>query len=440
MIGTSMSILWGIISIIALITVYFHFNSKYQNFLLVTLAFVFLFLANPLILQTTLLYVALIFITILLLPHLPDHIQKKLLYFQLIFMTLFFLVTKSIFKNQFIGHSYLTLMYLGFFADILWKRTKPILNIQTLTALTFFPLSPTGPIEKISKFSQQFTVTRIFKFDKIQEALFHITLGLFKLTCISIPLIKFTQHQKYLGQIVFGPYMMAYCFFAFVQLYAEFSGIIDIARGTSLIFGINTSVNFKQPYLAESPLDIWNRWHCTLNQWLKEYIYLPFLLKTKNISLSASATLFIVILWHGFSLNYIYWGLYWLAIIAAYIQLKPILNKTKLNRSVFINRIFMIFLMSLSTICFMISTYGIWPLCKRAFDYQELSQKYNNYISQEIFNSITSILICILFMVILDTVQEQDRFKKRSLFIPLLIIAILGFGQFRGTEFYYLGL
>lgn len=435
-----MSIFFGIASVLTLFFFYYRTNSKFQNLILIVTSIAFLFLMNSSILLTAVFYLLLFLLTSYLLPRLSQGQQKKLLYFQILLIITFFLATRSTFKNQLIGHSYLTLMYLGLFADILWKRTTSQFNIETVSALTYFPLAPTGPIEKISKFSQQFTQPRRFKLENLQEGLFLISLGIFKIVCIAIPLKKYTQHQELLGQVVYGPYMFVYFFFAFVQLYTEFSGLIDIVQGLSLLFGIKTSTNFKQPYLAESPFEIWNRWHCTFNQWLKEYIYFPVLLKSKNISVSTAATIFAVILWHGFSLYYIYWAIYWLVIILLYIQLRPYLKKLNVNRSVILNRMTMIALMSFSTVCFMLSTYGPVSLLNRAFNYQQLAEKQSHFVFQEMFNSITTITLCILFMVFIETIQNQDRFKKRYLIIPFIIMAIIGLGQFHGTQFYYLGL
>lgn len=434
-----MSIFFEIVIAIILLYCYYKFNSIYQNYTLVILTILALSVFNLNILYSVLFFTANIFITTFLSPRLSLRNQKNLIKLQIIIIFIFFLTTRSLFKNQLIGHGYLTLMFIGLYADILWKRSRLELNNSLIAAMTYLPIIPIGPIEKISFFSKQFVHKRTLTLDRIKEAILFMSIGLFKITCISIPLAKFTQHQEQLGQIVYGPYLLLYFFFAFVQLYSEFSGLINLTQGISLFFGIKVSINFKQPYLAQSPIDIWNRWHCTFNHWLKEYIYLPILLKTKNIFISTLMTLFVVILWHGLTLSYVYWAVYWFLIIFAYIKFAPYLKKFKLNRSVTMNRLFMILLMSLSTSCFMIDTHGLQNIMNRVLNYRNFAEKYGNSVSELMYESLTITMLCIFLMAIFET-AESRKIKYLHFSIPIFISLIIGFGHFTGTQFFYLGL
>ena len=95
--------------------------------------------------------------------------------------------------------------------------------------------------------------------------------------------------------------------FAFaVQIYADFSGYTDIARGTARLLGIDLMVNFNHPYLATSPADFWRRWHISLSTWLRDFIYIPFggsRCSTARASFNLMATFAISGLWHGASWN-----------------------------------------------------------------------------------------------------------------------------------------
>jgi D-alanyl-lipoteichoic acid acyltransferase DltB (MBOAT superfamily) len=107
--------------------------------------------------------------------------------------------------------------------------------------------------------------------------------------------------------------------FAFaVQIYADFSGYTDIARGTARLLGIDLMVNFNHPYLATSPADFWRRWHISLSTWLRDFIYIPLggsRCSTARASFNLMATFAISGLWHGASWNYVIWGIYWGALI-----------------------------------------------------------------------------------------------------------------------------
>ena len=99
-----------------------------------------------------------------------------------------------------------------------------------------------------------------------------------------------------------------------VQIYADFSGYTDIARGTARLLGIDLMVNFNHPYLATSPADFWRRWHISLSTWMRDYIYIP--LGGSRCSMSRTCfnlmvTFAVSGLWHGASWNFVLWGIYW---------------------------------------------------------------------------------------------------------------------------------
>ena len=98
--------------------------------------------------------------------------------------------------------------------------------------------------------------------------------------------------------------------FAF-QIYCDFSGYSDIARGIAKLMGINLMVNFRQPYLATGPAEFWDRWHISLSTWLRDYLYIPLggnrkgsLMTYRNLSI----TMLLGGLWHGAAWHFVGWG------------------------------------------------------------------------------------------------------------------------------------
>jgi D-alanyl-lipoteichoic acid acyltransferase DltB (MBOAT superfamily) len=120
-------------------------------------------------------------------------------------------------------------------------------------------------------------------------------------------------------EILLGVYAFAF------QIYGDFSGYSNIARGISKWLGFELVVNFHMPYLAVSPSDLWRRWHISLSSWLRDYLYIPLggsrkgeWMTYRNLML----TMFLGGLWHGADWTYVAWGLYHGAILCLFRLLK----------------------------------------------------------------------------------------------------------------------
>ena len=109
-----------------------------------------------------------------------------------------------------------------------------------------------------------------------------------------------------------GLALLAVYAFAF-QIYGDFSGYTNMARGVAKCLGFELPLNFNLPYFATSPQDFWNRWHISLSQWLRDYLYIPLggsrrgtLLTYRNVML----TMILGGLWHGAQWTFVAWGVY----------------------------------------------------------------------------------------------------------------------------------
>jgi D-alanyl-lipoteichoic acid acyltransferase DltB (MBOAT superfamily) len=113
-----------------------------------------------------------------------------------------------------------------------------------------------------------------------------------------------------------------------MQILADFSAYTDLARGTALLLGFETSENFRQPYLSLTPTDFWNRWHITLSTWLRDYVFFPTrraLMRSRVRlpdfwinSIPPLLTMFASGLWHGAGWTFVVWGLYYGVLIVVY--------------------------------------------------------------------------------------------------------------------------
>ncbi|MCR4990668.1 MAG: MBOAT family protein [Lachnospiraceae bacterium] len=212
-----------------------------------------------------------------------------------------------------VGFSFYSLMAAGYLIDVYQGKIKPVRNFGTFfLCLSFFPLIISGPIEKIQHIQEQIEKPLIHRDeDKDMKYFLMILYGLLEKTSIAniaelLVREVFNNYQSHSGPaiviatIVFG-----------IQLYADFDGYSNIARGTAGLLGIDIIENFKQPYFSTSVKEFWRRWHISLSTWLKDYVYIPLggsrcgrIRKNVNVMI----TFLVSGLWHGVGLNYIIWG------------------------------------------------------------------------------------------------------------------------------------
>ncbi|NJR65449.1 MAG: MBOAT family protein [Leptolyngbyaceae cyanobacterium CRU_2_3] len=114
--------------------------------------------------------------------------------------------------------------------------------------------------------------------------------------------------------------MAATLLFTF-QIYCDFSGYTDIARGVAKLFGVNLVINFDLPYFSKTPSEFWQRWHISLSTWLRDYLYIPLGGNRKGKSRTYQnlmTTMVLGGLWHGAAWNYVFWGFYQGALLCIY--------------------------------------------------------------------------------------------------------------------------
>ena len=183
--------------------------------------------------------------------------------------------------------------------------------------VTFFPQLVAGPIERAGHMLPQYRGPRKVDAETWRIALGLILWGYFKKVVIADN-AAVVVNKIFALQGASFPIVWAGVFAFAVQIYADFSGYTDIARGTARLLGIDLMVNFNHPYLATSPADFWRRWHISLSTWLRDFIYIPLggsRCSTARASFNLMATFAISGLWHGASWNFVLWGVYWGALI-----------------------------------------------------------------------------------------------------------------------------
>lgn len=231
---------------------------------------------------------------------------------------LFVLPEDSIFIP--IGISYFTLMALGYLIDVYTNKIQPERSLwKYFTFTSYFPAIVQGPISRYETLSAQLFHHKTPSAEAMRKGLLCVLFGLVKKVVIAnrIALIStmiFSRYQSLGGIILYGG-MIGYS----IQLYADFSGCVDICRGVSMLFNIELPHNFDRPYLAASIRQFWRKWHMTLSSWLKDYVYIPLGGNRKGNVRGCINILIVFIvsgIWHGAEAHFIFWG-----ILHAYYQI-----------------------------------------------------------------------------------------------------------------------
>lgn len=178
--------------------------------------------------------------------------------------------------------------------------------------VAFFPQLMTGPIERGKNLFGEFRKERIFDYRAVVTGLRRIVWGFFKKAVIADSLGALIAPIWVQGANPGGLDVVLGVIAFSIQVYLDFSGCADIAIGCAGTLGIKLSENFNQPHYATSISMFWTRWHITLSNWLRDYIYIPFARKHKSrlgVYAAIMLTFFVTGIWHGSWFNFIVWGL-----------------------------------------------------------------------------------------------------------------------------------
>jgi len=212
-----------------------------------------------------------------------------------------------------IGISFYTFQSISYIIDVYRKEIKPCENFSDYTFyMTFLPHLVAGPIVRAKDFLPQIQTPQLLSASLYKEAMLRILIGLIKKLFIADYLSKYVDMVHETPQIYSGAEnlisMYAYSF----QIYFDFSGYSDIAIGIALILGYRLKENFENPYQSINISDFWRKWHISLSNWLRDYIYIPLGGNRKGIFymyLFLFLTMLIGGFWHGASWRFVVWGI-----------------------------------------------------------------------------------------------------------------------------------
>ena len=229
-----------------------------------------------------------------------------------------------------IGISFYTFQSLGYVIDIYRGQSPPCADFLTFATFdAFFPQMVSGPIERGRNLIPQLEKGASFQAAHIQDGLRLMLVGFFKKIFVADncallanyafdPKTSLNGYWAVIGVVAFG-----------FQIYSDFSGYTDIARGSAKLLGIDLMENFRFPYGSRTPSEFWGRWHISLSTWLRDYLYIP-LGGNRGTRWETLRNLAIVMLlgglWHGANWVFVLWGAYHGALLILY-RVAPPFNR-----------------------------------------------------------------------------------------------------------------
>jgi alginate O-acetyltransferase complex protein AlgI len=211
-----------------------------------------------------------------------------------------------------VGISFYTFQTMSYTIDVYQGRLPAARSLGSFALfVVYFPQLVAGPIERATRLLPQLDAERQITWEQLRDGAWLILFGLFKKVVVADNMARIVDP-------VFGAagpsggvatWLAVYAFA--LQIYADFSGYTDIARGVSKWLGIELMLNFRRPYFSGNPQQFWQRWHISLSQWLRDYLYIPLggnrggpAKNYRNLIL----TMLLGGLWHGASWMFVIWG------------------------------------------------------------------------------------------------------------------------------------
>ena len=263
-----------------------------------------------------------------------------------------------------VGISFYIFQTLSYVIDVYRGDVRANRSFISLAAyVSMFPQLIAGPIVRYSDIKGELAEKKTFDAVRVQRGAVRFIIGLSKKVILANTLGEVAA--AYISSSHTVVFTLIYAVSYSMQIYFDFSGYSDMAIGLGEILGFHFPENFNYPFISKSVTEFWRRWHMTLGSWFRDYVYIPL---GGNRANAARQVLNILIvwaltgLWHGASLNFVIWGLYFAVILAAE---KFVKRKTNFRPPAFLRHIYVIFAVFVS---FMIFSFTDFEQLKNALE------------------------------------------------------------------------
>jgi len=210
-----------------------------------------------------------------------------------------------------LGISFYTFQTMSYTIDVYRGHLKPTRNILDFALfVSYFPQLVAGPIERATNLLPQILNERVITYDQIEKGIFLILFGFFKKVYVADN-ISIIIDPIFADSGASGSMVLFACIAHTFQIYGDFAGYSDIARGLSKVMGIELMRNFNHPLLSRNLGEFWRRWHISFMSWLRDYVYFSLGDKTSSELRKNLINLFVFFLsglWHGANWTFVVWG------------------------------------------------------------------------------------------------------------------------------------
>jgi D-alanyl-lipoteichoic acid acyltransferase DltB (MBOAT superfamily) len=211
-----------------------------------------------------------------------------------------------------VGVSFYTFQTISYVIDLYRGDVKECRSLRDyLLFVSFFPHMIAGPIQRASRLIKQVTLPRTISVATLRLGIWHLVLGYFMKVYAADNLAAIADeaftHGRTGATLLLGVYAFAF------QIYCDFGGYSEMARGLAYLMGFEFLENFNSPYLTTGPREFWRRWHISLSTWLRDYLYIPLGGNHRGVRrmyINLMVTMVLGGLWHGARWKFVLWGLY----------------------------------------------------------------------------------------------------------------------------------
>ena len=356
-----------------------------------------------------------------------------------------------------VGISFYTFETISYVLDIYYERRDPEKKFFTYALyISFFPKLLAGPIEKSTNLLVQLNSETKFNYERVVEGLRRMLWGFFKKIVIADRLSSLIDPVYSHPSNFSGMYVLIICYLFAFQIYCDFSGYTDIAIGASKILGYDIVENFNFPFLSKNVGEFWRRWHLSLSNWLKDYLFTPIVFKRKgwnNYALVYATFITFILcgLWHGAKWTFVVFGLLQGIVISYELLTKNIRKKwaSKMPSTLYDN------LSLILTFHFIVFSFIFFRAdnMHNAFEIiNKTSGLFKIYTFRSVFPAAFhkyDFIICIFSIITMEYIHFLQRkgvnwktltikpVYVRWTFYYLIIIAIITLGVFEKNQFIY---
>jgi|APTNR8051073442_1049403.scaffolds.fasta_scaffold00058_66 alginate O-acetyltransferase complex protein AlgI len=218
------------------------------------------------------------------------------------------------------GISFYTFQTMNYTVDVYRRHMKASRDFMDFAVfVSFWPHLVAGPIMRASVLLPQVENPRTLSRQRLREGSWLILWGLFKKVVIADNLAVVVDAVFHGQTPMTGPYVLLGVYAFAFQIYGDFSGYSDMARGLAQVMGFDLMINFNSPYFSKNPSEFWRRWHISLSTWLRDYLYIPLggnRRGERRTYINLALTMLLGGLWHGAAWTFVVWGAYQGALLA----------------------------------------------------------------------------------------------------------------------------